>query len=108
MAYGRSALLGLLPWLVAVAPMACQSRAERADQTAWRLADAEWRKGVPTAFATWQALDPAQPYGRAAHARLRIADLGYRQAVELLRRGEPGLRETLGEALGLAPMDPAL
>lgn len=67
-----------------------------------------WKRGEPSAYQAWRALNPEQPFGREAWTRLRAADVRYRRAAELLRAGQPGLRDTLVEALAIAPMDPAL
>jgi signal transduction histidine kinase len=108
MAHGRIALLRLLPWLVGVGLVACRPSPEQLDEEEWRQAEALWKRGDPSAFEAWHNMDPAQPHGRAAQARLREANLRYRQAVDILRAEQPGLRETLAEALALAPMDPSL
>ena len=90
------------------APMGCRQSAARQDQRQWLEAEAQWQRGEPTAYESWSRLNPRQRHGGEAWARLREADVRYRRAVELLRTEQPGLRETLAEALALAPMDPAL
>jgi signal transduction histidine kinase len=105
MACSRTALLSLL---LCLGFADCRPTARMADETAWYDAEAQWKRGDPTAYHAWRALDPALPRGRAAWAHLREADARYRRAVDLLRADQQGLRETLGEALALAPMNPEL
>jgi signal transduction histidine kinase len=95
--------------LAVVAAVACgRPAAERLDEEGWRHAESVWKRGEPTAYQAWQTLDPERPFGRQAWTRLRDADVLYRRAVDLVRAGQPNLRETLARALALAPMDPAL
>lgn len=109
MAPGRTARLWLLPLLGVGAAVACgRPSAERLDEEGWRQAESLWRRSEPNAYQAWQKLDPERPFGRVAGTRLRDADVRYRLAVEIVRTGQPGLREPLVEALALAPMDPAL
>ena len=88
--------------------MGCRPSAARLDETQWRQAEMQWKSGESTAYETWRRLDSQQRYGRAAQTRLHDADIRYRRAIDLLRAEQPGLRDTLSEALALAPMDPAL
>jgi signal transduction histidine kinase len=108
MALGRKVLLSLLPWVGVVAVMGCRPSAEKQDELQWQTAETQWKRGEPTAYEAWRRLDPRQQHGGQAWARLQEADARYRRAVELLRAEQPGLRETLAEALALAPMDPSL
>jgi signal transduction histidine kinase len=108
MAIRGTALLTLLPLLVGASVMGCRPSAARLDGEHWRQAEAQWKRGEPRAYEAWLGLDSHQPFGQAAQGRLREADQRYRRAIDLLRAEQPGLRETLSEALALAPMDPAL
>jgi signal transduction histidine kinase len=108
MAHARTALLGLLPWLVGGCLVACRPSAAQLDEEQWHQAESQWQRSDPGAYRTWRRLNAEQPHGRVAWMRLGQADLRYRRAVDLVRTGEPGLRETLTQALALAPMDPAL
>jgi signal transduction histidine kinase len=107
MAHGRGFLLSLLPWLGIAVLGGCWGSA-RQDELSWRAAESSWQRGESTAFTEWSRLDPRGPRGREARARLEQADVRYRRAIELLRTDQPGVRETLAQALALAPMDPAL
>jgi signal transduction histidine kinase len=106
MAHGRRFLLWLLPGLGIAVLGGCWGSA-RQDELAWRAAEAEWQRHEPTAFAAWRRLDARGTHGREAHARLAEADVLYRRAIDRLRADQPGVRESLAEALALAPMDPA-
>ena len=108
MAHARAVRLGLLPWLVGACLVACTPSAPRLDQEQWRQAEAQWQRGDPNAYQAWRRLNPGQPQGRAAWVRLEQSDLRYRRAVDMVRTGESGLRDTLTQALALAPMDPTL
>ena len=108
MAPRETLLLSLLALLAGAGMMGCGPSAEHLDEERWRQAETQWKSGEPTAYAAWRRLDPQQKHGRAAWARMSAADLAYRRAIDLLRTEQPGLRETLSDALALAPMDPAL
>jgi signal transduction histidine kinase len=86
----------------------CRPSAEKRDEEQWRAAEAQWQRREMTAYEAWQRLDPRQPHGREAWARLARADAGYRRAIELIRTDQPGLRETFAGALATAPIDPRL
>jgi hypothetical protein len=93
MAFGRMALLALLPGLLGGA-VACESRGARLDEVRWQVAEARWKAGAPDAYQSWRRLERGQLYGRAAHVRLAEADRAYRRAIELLQEEQPGLRGT--------------
>jgi len=108
MEIGRKTLLPLLPLMGIVALVACGPSAAQLDETQWHRAEALWKRGEADAYQAWRGLAPQQRYGRQARDRLERADILYRRAVEELRANRAGVRETLLEALALAPMDPAL
>ena len=87
---------------------ACGGSSAARDEQAWRLAERAYQEnGDGSAYRLWTALDPSGPNGREAHRRLAVADQHYRQAIDLFRADEPGVREAMQEGLALAPMDPA-
>lgn len=97
-------ILALLLWAVR-----CGGPAPGSPAAALQRAEALWRSREPSAaYTAFQAIDPASPEGRAASARLRAADQRYREAIRLLRDGDPRAREVLRAGMALAPMDPRL
>lgn len=103
----RRALLVTLTLLLWAAR--CGGPAPGSPAAALQRAEALWRSREPSAaYTAFQAIDPESPEGRAASARLRAADQRYREAIRLLRDGDPRARAVLREGMALAPMDPRL
>ena len=98
----------MVPVLGVVALAGCRQSAAKQDEAQWHEAEARWKRGDATAYQAWRRLQRQEQHGRQAWERLQRADVLYRRAVEELRGNQAGVRETLAEALALAPMDPAL
>lgn len=75
----------------------------------WASARAVWNiERDPSAFSSWNTIDPASPEGREAQRLLAEADPLYRRGIDEVSRGRAGARDTFERAVRVAPMDPAL
>jgi signal transduction histidine kinase len=78
-------------------------------ESAWSRAEGAWvRDRDPAAYSLWTTLDPDSPEGARARARLRAADVEYRNGIEQLEEGESQARTSFERAIALGPMDPRL